>query len=167
MSTLFPYSGLVPLHNACSYGHYEVTELLLKVPIIKFNPTISSVHFSTGLMSMPRTCGSSLLCTKLLLRANMRCVNFYWKCVCIRNCNCMIHMNAHSMEQMLLSRTGTRKRHLIWLLTKRVTLLTFWKVMWLYWRQRKRETYRKSRNCVMRATSIALMIREETQHLYT
>ncbi|NXA43747.1 TNKS1 protein, partial [Eudromia elegans] len=22
--------GLVPLHNACSYGHYEVTELLLK-----------------------------------------------------------------------------------------------------------------------------------------
>lgn len=22
-------SGLVPLHNACSYGHYEVTELLL------------------------------------------------------------------------------------------------------------------------------------------
>lgn len=25
------HSGLVPLHNACSYGHYEVTELLLKV----------------------------------------------------------------------------------------------------------------------------------------
>lgn len=23
--------GLVPLHNACSYGHFEVTELLLKV----------------------------------------------------------------------------------------------------------------------------------------
>lgn len=23
-------SGLVPLHNACSYGHYEVTELLVK-----------------------------------------------------------------------------------------------------------------------------------------
>jgi len=22
--------GLVPLHNACSYGHYEVTELLLQ-----------------------------------------------------------------------------------------------------------------------------------------
>ena len=22
--------GLVPLHNACSYGHFEVTELLLK-----------------------------------------------------------------------------------------------------------------------------------------
>ena len=22
--------GLVPLHNACSYGHYEVTELLVK-----------------------------------------------------------------------------------------------------------------------------------------
>lgn len=34
LSTLlpfFPFSGLVPLHNACSYGHYEVTELLLKV----------------------------------------------------------------------------------------------------------------------------------------
>ena len=24
-------SGLVPLHNACSYGHFEVTEMLLKV----------------------------------------------------------------------------------------------------------------------------------------
>lgn len=23
--------GLVPLHNACSYGHYEVTELLVQV----------------------------------------------------------------------------------------------------------------------------------------
>lgn len=23
--------GLVPLHNACSYGHYEVAELLIKV----------------------------------------------------------------------------------------------------------------------------------------
>ena len=23
--------GLVPLHNACSYGHYEVAELLVKV----------------------------------------------------------------------------------------------------------------------------------------
>ena len=23
-------SGLVPLHNACSYGHYEVAELLVK-----------------------------------------------------------------------------------------------------------------------------------------
>lgn len=27
---LFFFSGLVPLHNACSYGHYEVTELLVK-----------------------------------------------------------------------------------------------------------------------------------------
>ena len=24
-----PLSGLVPLHNACSYGHYELTELLV------------------------------------------------------------------------------------------------------------------------------------------
>lgn len=24
------FSGLVPLHNACSYGHYEVAELLVK-----------------------------------------------------------------------------------------------------------------------------------------
>lgn len=23
------HSGLVPLHNACSYGHYEVAELLV------------------------------------------------------------------------------------------------------------------------------------------
>lgn len=28
--TIFFRSGLVPLHNACSYGHYEVTELLVK-----------------------------------------------------------------------------------------------------------------------------------------
>ena len=27
------FSGLVPLHNACSYGHFEVTEMLLKVII--------------------------------------------------------------------------------------------------------------------------------------
>ena len=25
------HRGLVPLHNACSYGHYEVAELLVKV----------------------------------------------------------------------------------------------------------------------------------------
>lgn len=30
-AVLLIFSGLVPLHNACSYGHYEVTELLLKV----------------------------------------------------------------------------------------------------------------------------------------
>lgn len=27
----FLFRGLVPLHNACSYGHFEVTEMLLKV----------------------------------------------------------------------------------------------------------------------------------------
>ena len=30
MSLCLFFSGLVPLHNACSYGHYEVTELLVK-----------------------------------------------------------------------------------------------------------------------------------------
>ena len=25
------HSGLIPLHNACSYGHFEVAELLVKV----------------------------------------------------------------------------------------------------------------------------------------
>ena len=30
-SSPFHCSDLVPLHNACSYGHYEVTELLVKV----------------------------------------------------------------------------------------------------------------------------------------
>lgn len=29
-SNVLFFSGLVPLHNACSYGHYEVTELLVK-----------------------------------------------------------------------------------------------------------------------------------------
>lgn len=28
--SLYLFRGLVPLHNACSYGHYEVTELLVK-----------------------------------------------------------------------------------------------------------------------------------------
>ena len=27
---LFHFRGLVPLHNACSYGHYEVTQLLIE-----------------------------------------------------------------------------------------------------------------------------------------
>ena len=27
---MFTCRGLVPLHNACSYGHFEVTEMLLK-----------------------------------------------------------------------------------------------------------------------------------------
>lgn len=42
---LFMCSGLVPLHNACSYGHYEVVELLLQynanvnaVDLWKFTP---------------------------------------------------------------------------------------------------------------------------------
>lgn len=33
---LLASSGLVPLHNACSYGHFEVTELLLKVNVCAF-----------------------------------------------------------------------------------------------------------------------------------
>ena len=32
--SVFVHSGLVPLHNACSYGHYEVVELLVKVSMI-------------------------------------------------------------------------------------------------------------------------------------
>lgn len=30
---VFCFRDLVPLHNACSYGHYEVTELLVKVQL--------------------------------------------------------------------------------------------------------------------------------------
>ena len=33
---IFLTSGLVPLHNACSYGHYEVTEMLLKVRMDRY-----------------------------------------------------------------------------------------------------------------------------------
>ena len=32
------HSGLVPLHNACSYGHYEVAELL-----VKYNANVNAV----------------------------------------------------------------------------------------------------------------------------
>lgn len=31
LSTDVCYRGLIPLHNACSYGHFEVAELLLDV----------------------------------------------------------------------------------------------------------------------------------------
>lgn len=27
---IFTFRGLVPLHNACSYGHFEVTDMLIK-----------------------------------------------------------------------------------------------------------------------------------------
>ena len=44
-SFLCLHSGLVPLHNACSYGHYEVAEQLVKhmtnvnvVDLWKFTP---------------------------------------------------------------------------------------------------------------------------------
>lgn len=30
INAFFLVSGLVPLHNACSYGHYEVAELLVR-----------------------------------------------------------------------------------------------------------------------------------------
>ena len=33
INCVFVHSGLVPLHNACSYGHYEVVELLVKVSV--------------------------------------------------------------------------------------------------------------------------------------
>ena len=39
------WSGLVPLHNACSYGHFEVTELLLKVRHL-LNFTINCYYIS-------------------------------------------------------------------------------------------------------------------------
>lgn len=38
MCTHYPCSGLVPLHNACSYGHYEVAELL-----VKYNANVNAV----------------------------------------------------------------------------------------------------------------------------
>ena len=36
-------SGLVPLHNACSYGHYEVTQLLIEVFTFLSNAFIANV----------------------------------------------------------------------------------------------------------------------------
>lgn len=49
------------------------------------NPTISSIHYSMELTSMPQTCGSSPLCMRLLPRANMKCVNCCWRCVCLNS----------------------------------------------------------------------------------
>lgn len=39
----------MPLHNACSYGHYEVTELLLKVqthihPVSEYTGSVDIIH---------------------------------------------------------------------------------------------------------------------------
>ena len=69
-------SGLAPLHNACSYGHYEVTELLLKV-YNNMIPQSIALYYSMELMSMLLTCGSLLHCMKQQPRENMRCVNYY------------------------------------------------------------------------------------------
>lgn len=41
-------SGLVPLHNACSYGHYEVTELLLKVTQTHTNAELTAEILEMG-----------------------------------------------------------------------------------------------------------------------
>ena len=40
------FRGLVPLHNACSYGHYEVTEQLVKVraPYLFLNGFVRKIH---------------------------------------------------------------------------------------------------------------------------
>ena len=74
----FYYSGLVPLHNACSYGHYEVTELLLRVCINNIPLSVILHHNnSMELMSTPQICGSSLHYMKQLPRENTRCVNCY------------------------------------------------------------------------------------------
>lgn len=61
---VFFLSGLVPLHNACSYGHYEVTELLVKV-------------WNIFLFQMPFSYLNVLLFTLLLLLA-------WSQCKCIR-----------------------------------------------------------------------------------
>lgn len=71
-------SGLVPLHNACSYGHYEVAELLVRhgasvnvADLWKFTP----LHEAAAK-------GKYEIC-KLLLKVcagDLRCI---LKCICI------------------------------------------------------------------------------------
>ena len=64
-------SGLVPLHNACSYGHYEVAELLLEVVCVCMRACVRASHFpppySTVQVSMLLTYGSTHLYMKLHL----------------------------------------------------------------------------------------------------
>jgi hypothetical protein len=45
------FSGLVPLHNACSYGHFEVTDLLLKVSH-KLPHLIIDLTYSTVILGL-------------------------------------------------------------------------------------------------------------------
>lgn len=71
------FSGLVPLHNACSYGHYEVAELLVRhgasvnvADLWKFTP----LHEAAAK-------GKYEIC-KLLLK-----VSTHYFCIC---CQCSI-----------------------------------------------------------------------------
>lgn len=68
-------SGLVPLHNACSYGHYEVAELLVRhgasvnvADLWKFTP----LHEAAAK-------GKYEIC-KLLLKVSLNCIPrlYFW-----------------------------------------------------------------------------------------
>lgn len=111
------FSGLVPLHNACSYGHYEVTELLLKVRTLTLASLVypdmialgcfmnyekhayqldsiwiskSSSCFSspsTELVWTPWICGSSPRCTKRRLKTEWRSAPCCWATGPTRPCS--------------------------------------------------------------------------------
>ena len=88
-----PHRGLVPLHNACSYGHYEVVESLVNananvnaVDLWKFTP----LHEAAAK-------GKYEIC-KLLIKV---CV---WACVCV--CGRWLLFSSHRFLSMVRTQTG-------------------------------------------------------------
>lgn len=74
-------SGLVPLHNACSYGHYEVTEMLVKnganvnvTDLWKFTPLHEAA--AKGKYDIVRL----LLQVSYKLCNIISCINFKYQC---------------------------------------------------------------------------------------
>lgn len=68
-------SDLVPLHNACSYGHYEVAELLVKVGLFNVIHTLFVCYLVRNLLVLAEVVDS--ICSFL---RSMVPVSTLWTC---------------------------------------------------------------------------------------
>lgn len=80
INTFSLISGLVPLHNACSYGHYEVAELLVRhgasvnvADLWKFTP----LHEAAA-KGKYEICKLLLKVCAVILRCVFKCVYVYF-----------------------------------------------------------------------------------------
>ena len=84
------YRGLVPLHNACSYGHYEVAELLLK-----YNANVNAVDlWKFTPLHEAASKGKVEICKLLLKVCDADCVHCGTFCVCIQQKH--LHTEIHT-----------------------------------------------------------------------